>query len=1095
MNEKGRWQRAVNLRYLIIFCMVEICFLALLYTAWQYNRNSYLANRSSHLQSVAEAIITRSEAVAHAITHEIIQQPNIINLFEKACTATELQRQAIRRDLHNKLINTYQRLQQKTPLRIQLVLPDGTSLLRMHKPKHWGDQLFPVREVLRLTASEKREITGYESGRNDFGAYRFAFPLFKHDRFIGIAELSLDDKDLVEQLGRQYKHSYWMMLARRDIALPKQSDKDRQQTPQASAVNPNYIEVLPDHQKHGNAKIAALIKKLQNNTTIHKSTSQHLLFSTVLGAIDGTPIVSTFIPINNAKNQHEAYLVVLGQAPVLKQFDRNFYIVMLVGSLLILGLTLLTRHLSINRRVIREERETLKAITDAMGEGLLVQDSEGQLLYQNPKSKELLGYSDDQLTSCIVHDIIHKHGENEQGQCPLLHNTSSGKNYHNFDEFFSTEEGTLLPVEVIATPLIRSGENVGSVTLFRDIRAQKAAELQLLHMNKLYAALSATNHAIVQISHREELFEEICRIAVTLAGFKAAFIGTLSEDGNTLIPVASAGDAIYAGNAITIQHHDHSGCKLAETLPQRKPHICRRRCTLSGVFEQTGVCLGDRSVNIGVYPLACDGSVIGAMVFYSDEEEIFDQKQTDLLEEMALDVSFALDTLHRFEQHRQAQDELQRISNFDALTGLPNRTLLLDRIDQAITSADKNDSTLGLLLIGLDRFKEVNNSYGHAVGDLVLRDIALRLKEIIPSGTTLARPGGDEFLVLVPDVVVTGCVHLAGSLLSAISSQPIHAAEQSLTVTARIGISVWPADSVNGTGLLKNAYTALSRAKQGDEGSYQFFTADMTTRSVERLTLENELRAALQQHQFVVYYQPKIDISDGTLSGCEALVRWQHPDQGLVGPNWFIPVMEEIGLIGQLGNWVLEEACKQTVQWNYAGITKFTTAVNLSIAQLKNQTLTQEIREILQNTGMHPQDLELEITESTAMHDVKRTLSVIEGLKSLGVRIAIDDFGTGYSSLSYLKRLTADTLKIDRSFIKDLPNDKEDSVIAEAILALAKNLGMQVVAEGVETEEQLEFLKARTCQFVQGYYFAKPMPADEFLLFAQSLKNGGNITC
>jgi diguanylate cyclase (GGDEF)-like protein len=513
------------------------------------------------------------------------------------------------------------------------------------------------------------------------------------------------------------------------------------------------------------------------------------------------------------------------------------------------------------------------------------------------------------------------------------------------------------------------------------------------------------------------------------------------------------------------------------------------------MVEKSGVCLGDKQANIGVYPLICDGQVIAAMVFYSDEPEVFDQQQTALLEEMAQDVSFALDTILRFEQHRQAHDELQRISNFDSLTGLPNRTLLLDRIDQAITSADKNDSTLGLLLIGLDRFKEVNNSYGHAVGDLVLRDIALRLKEIIPSGTTLARPGGDEFLVLVPDVVVTGCVHLAGSLLSAISSQPVHAAEQSLTVTARIGISIWPIDSINGAGLLKNAYTALSRAKQGDEGSYQFFTADMTTRSVERLTLENKLRTALQQQQFIVYYQPKIDISNGTLSGCEALVRWQHPDQGIVGPDWFIPVMEEIGLISQLGSWVLEEACKQTVQWRQAGITKLTTAVNLSIAQLKTQTLIQEVREILQDTGMHPQDLELEITESIAMHDVKRTLAVIEGLKSLGVRIAIDDFGTGYSSLSYLKRLTADTLKIDRSFIKDLPNDKEDSVIAEAILALAKNLRMQVVAEGVETKEQLDFLKERTCQYVQGYYFAKPMPADQFIQYAQTLKQGGNIEC
>jgi PAS domain S-box-containing protein len=558
MNEKGRWQRAVNLRYLTIFCIVEMLFLTLLYIAWQYNRNSYLANRSSHLKTVAEAIGSRSEAVAHAITHEIIQQPNILNLLEKAGNATKLQRQVIRRELHDRLVNTYQRIQQETPLRIQLVLPDGTSLLRMHKPEHWGDQLFPVREVLRLTASEKREITGYESGRNDFGAYRFAFPLFSHDRFIGIAELSLDDQDLVEQLGRQYKHSYWMVLARSDIALPKQFNKERQQIQQESAINPDYLEVLPESPKHGDTKTAALIKKLQNNTAILKSTSQNLLFSTVLGAINNTPIVSTFIPINNAKNQHEAYLVVLGQAPILKQFDRNFYIVTLVGTLLIIGLTLLARHLSINRRVIREERETLKAITDAMGEGLLVQDSQGQLLYQNPKSRELLGYHDDQLAAGSVHALIHQHGEGEQGQCPILHNTLSGKNYHNPDEFFRTKTSSMLPVEVIATPLIRSGENVGSVTLFRDIRHQKEAEQQILRLNKLYSALSATNHAIVQISHREELFNEICSIAVIHADFKAAFIGILSEDGKSLTPVAAAGVNVQiTQDAITILHHGH----------------------------------------------------------------------------------------------------------------------------------------------------------------------------------------------------------------------------------------------------------------------------------------------------------------------------------------------------------------------------------------------------------------------------------------------------------------------------------------------------------------------------------------------------------
>ncbi len=948
-----------------------------------------------------------------------------------------------------------------------------------------------MREVLRLAASERREVTGYESGRYTLGAYRFAFPLFWQGKFIGIAELSLDGQIYVEQLEHQYKQSFWILLAKKDIALAKQTDQTGQ-LKQQSSINQDYLELSSADQEMNTAKKAALLNELHNNNKVRNLTSCQSLFSVPTESIQGLSGVATFIPVSNLKKEREAYLLVLGQAPILKQFDRNLYVIGTIGTFLLLLLAVLARRTSINRRIMLEERETLKAITDAMGEGLLVQNLQGSFLYQNPKSLKLLGYTDEQLRLQSVHLLIHQHGEDEQGDCPIFSTTLSGKTYHNPDEAFSKADGQTLPVEVIATPLVRSGVTVGSVTLFRDIRQQKESELHILRMNRLYAALSATNHAIVNISNRNELFNQICCIAVEYAGFKAAFIGLLSDEGKSLIPVAAAGENAKISNEPITLHHFNKSCKISESLPKRMSHICSQRCALSGMIERCGVCLGDKQTNIGVYPLMCDGRVTAAMVFYSDEPGIFDQKLTELLEEMAQDVSFGLDTILRYEQHMQAHDELQRISNYDALTGLPNRTLLLDRIDQAIASAAKNDSTVGLLLIGLDRFKQINNSFGHATGDYVLRSIALRLKEVVPGGATLARPGGDEFLFLVPDVLMSGCVHLAGTLLSAISSQPIDTAEQSLTLTARIGISLWPSDASNGEGLLKNAYTALSRAKQGDEGSYQFFTADMTTRSVERLTLENELRTALQQQQFVVYYQPKINISDSSLAGCEALVRWNHPKQGIVGPNWFIPVMEEIGLIGQLGSWVLEEACRQTVQWKKAGIASFVTAVNISIAQLKSQTLLPDVRAILQSTGMNPSDLELEITESTAMHDVKRTLSVMEGIKSLGIRIAIDDFGTGYSSLSHLKRLTADTLKIDRSFIKDLPDDKEDSVIAEVILDLAKNLGMQVVAEGVETQEQLDFLKERACKYVQGYYFAKPMTANQFVEFANALKQGVN---
>ncbi len=1087
MDNSRKSKYTHNFRYLALFCLIEFVFAVLLHVAWQHNRDSYLANRATHLQTSVASVIDKYQAVAHAINHEVIEKPDILRLQAEAIHAGHTRRVEIHDELYQKLSSTYQRLQQENPLHIQLVLPDGTSLLRLHEPRHWGDQLHPYRDVIRQANSSKKEIIGYETGRYAVGAHRYAFPLLLEGTHIGTVEFSLFATTLIEQLDRQNKQSSWFMLVQRTIAIPKLITDKNLDSMELSDINSDYLEVQLSHPQRPLSSAEQLQAPLYHNKTIKKRTSKHILFSTEVGNLNGVSAAAVFIPISNFQGQHAAYLVGIGSAPILDQFDRNMPSAFVVGSLLLAGIMLLVRRQAFNGKVLREERETLSAITSAMGEGLLVQDITGYLLYMNPKAEELLGYCAEDLKAGSVHTLIYRHSENELGQCPILHATAHGQSYTSLEEQFATSDGRMLPVEVIATPLVRSGVHAGSVTLFRDISQQKAAQQQLVRMNKLYAALSATNHAIVHIAHVDELYHEICLIAVEHAGFESAYVGLFSKDGNSLIPVAAAGSSSSIGTEpITLRHADRQECMLLDVLTIRQSHVCRKRCILSGIIERSGVCLGNAEPYIGAYPLSCDGKVVSALVLYSADAAAFDAQQTALLEEMAQDVSFALDSIHRFEQHRQAQDKLQRISNFDALTGLPNRTLLLDRIDQAITVAEKNDSSLGLLLIGLDRFKDINNSFGYAVGDQVLCEIAQRLEEFVPRGITLARPGGDEFLVLVPDVVITDCVHLTGKLLSAISEKPILIEEQTVTVSARAGISVWPDDADNGADLLRNANTALNRAKSGDEASYQFFTADMTTISTERLTLENDLRHALQEQQFVVYYQPKIDIKSRKLSGCEALVRWQHPKQGLVGPNWFIPLMEEIGLIAELGDRVLREACRQAVLWNHNGYENFCMAVNLSPVQMKHGAIVDDVRKTLQDTGLPPSQLELEITESTAMHDVKRTLSVIEDLKSLGIKIAIDDFGTGYSSLSQLKRLSADTLKIDRSFIMNLPDDREDCVIADTILALAKNLGMDVVAEGVETAEQLAFLQSRECRYVQGYYYAKPMPAEEFEKFMKT---------
>lgn len=1069
-------------RYLLVFCLLELLFCAVLLLIEHKTRHNYLEHRSNHLMTVADAVHDRFEAVSRTVVLETIQQPEILALIKQAADGDRIQREEVRGVLQQRLQYTYQMLQRENPLRIQFVLPDGTSLLRMHRPDHWGDQLFEVREALRLAMARGAELVGYESGRNDLGAYRFVFPLQLEGRLLGFVELSLDDQVFTRFLNRKHAAGTWLMLVRQDLVQAKTTVKPALA---AGQLHQEYLVILADDQDAQSAASLDLLMQLADNRKVGRGLQSGRVFSVPVNQKE-TQSVATFLPVVNVSGQLEAYKVMVGSAPILGQLNRNLLIIFPVGSLLLLGIVVLLRRQAAQRVSLQEEQETKAAIAQAMGEGLLVQDLEGRLLYLNPRAEQLLGYSSADLAEVNLHELIHQHGSDEQGCCPILQTVAAGGVYSSEEEQFTAANGLLLPVAVRATPLVRSGERVGVVTLFRDITRQLADQQQIMRMNRLYAALSATNHTIVQAVTRDGLFEDICRIAVEAAGFRAAYIALVVDNGSRLRPVAAFGHGVTIGfEDVQMRSVTGDSCSYAEKLLQRQPHVCRKRCTIAHLVERSGVCLGENQVMVAAYPLSCDGQVIAAMIFHAESPDAFDKQQQALLDEMAQDVSFALDTLHRQEQHQQAVDELQRISNFDALTGLPNRTLLLDRLEQAVISDGKEKMQLSLILIGLDRFKVINNSFGHGVGDLVLREVARRLREVVPAGGTLARPGGDEFLILLPNQDMTGCVHLVTRLLSAVAAQAMVVAGQSLMITARAGISLWPADAQDGAILVKNAYTALERAKKGDEGGYQFFTADMTAQSMDRLLLENQLRKALHEQQFVLYYQPKVNAGSNAVVGCEALVRWRHPQHGLVGPDRFIPLLEELGLIGQLGEWVLQEACCSMRQWLEGGLPLQGMAVNLSPVQIRNPELVTEIRRILEQSGLAPALLELEITESTAMENVEQTLAVIAELRSLGVKIAIDDFGTGYSSLAQLKRLAADTLKIDRSFIKDLPDDKDDAAITEAILALASNLGMQVVAEGVETEEQAVFLQQRSCRFIQGYLYSKPLPSDQFEVFVR----------
>jgi len=436
---------------------------------------------------------------------------------------------------------------------------------------------------------------------------------------------------------------------------------------------------------------------------------------------------------------------------------------------------------------------------------------------------------------------------------------------------------------------------------------------------------------------------------------------------------------------------------------------------------------------------------------------------------------------------RAMELQMAHLAQHDFLTGLPNRMLFSDRVRQAIAVAPRHLKKVAVLFLDLDGFKHINDSLGHAVGDKLLQSISKRLVNCVRGADTVSRQGGDEFVVLLSEMEKSEDAAItARRMLHAVAKA--HSVEvHDLHVTASIGVSVYPDDGMDSETLIKNADTAMYQAKENGRQSYQFFKPAMNVRAVERQSIEESLRTALQRNEFSVHYQPKINIQTGRISGAEALLRWTHPTQGAISPSRFIPVAEDCGLILPIGNWVLREACKQARAWMDAKLPLGTMAVNISAMEFRDDRFLSGIFKVLDETLLDPRYLELELTESVLMKHAESTKSILNALRAKGIQLAVDDFGTGYSSLSYLRKFSIDAIKIDQSFIRQITTAPDDTTIVTAMIGMGRSLKLRVVAEGVETQKELDFLKVHQCEEAQGYYFSPPVPPQQF---AQLLKAG-----
>lgn len=607
-------------------------------------------------------------------------------------------------------------------------------------------------------------------------------------------------------------------------------------------------------------------------------------------------------------------------------------------------------------------------------------------------------------------------------------------------------------------------------------------------LTRMLAALSATNEAIMRAKTRTELFEMVCDAAVDGARFTSTTIALADPGSDFLRVVAASGPSAEISKAVkvAISAAYPEGRGLTGTaFRTKRPCISNdyladlERSAFHSVVRSAGSKSG------AALPLLSGGQAVGVLLFMSGERDTFTSEFVELVQRLAENVSFALESFDHEDEKEKAEERIKYLATHDSLTGLPNRTMFNQLLNYSVETAVRYERRGAVLFIDLDRFKIINDSLGHAAGDALLVEMAERLRSGLRASDVVARLGGDEFVVLlneVPDEQQTTTV--AHHLLSVLS-KPMELSGQECRVTASIGVTIFPKDGTDEQDLLKNADNAMYLAKQEGKNGVRVFSNELKTQSVDRLVMESGLRRALDRNELCLHYQPKLDVTTGRVAGVEALLRWMHPDLGLLPPMRFIPLAEETGLIVPIGRWILQTACAQNVAWQRCGLPPISMAVNVSPRQFSDENLLRDIDEALAASGLAPELLQIEVTESMVMLNIERAVELLDSIQRRGVRLAIDDFGTGYSSMSAMKRFPVDTIKIDRSFIRELPQNSEDKAIARAIIDMGKALGLTIVAEGVETMEQKNFLHEHACDEIQGYLISKPVPPEDIAALFQ----------
>jgi diguanylate cyclase (GGDEF)-like protein/PAS domain S-box-containing protein len=700
---------------------------------------------------------------------------------------------------------------------------------------------------------------------------------------------------------------------------------------------------------------------------------------------------------------------------------------------------------------------------------------------------QLYGY--DTLQAVWNNDLFLKHVLPEDHihvQRSLRQAMTSG--HHRLEARIRRTDGQLRWLEITGQ-VIHDDQHqpVRMLGVIADITERKQAQARQQRINRTLRLLSEAHTTLLHSQDEQALLDELCQQIVTTGGYALACIGFISDteladtaQALELLPVAMASD------------HDtcQIACQTALTTPPTCAQaglaaVCRRAAVLQRAAHEADQA--PTRPDLLALPLTTQEGIIGALTIGSADELAFDDEELKLLDQLASNLAYGMTTLREQQKRAYIESQLDYQASHDTLTGFVNRNGFLTTLERWLdttttptTTPTTSSQRITLMRLDIDRFKSMNDNLGHTLGDKLLRQVALRLRATLPDNALISRLTADEFAIALPHSTDPDTdAACARQLLQSIAA-PLYLEGRELTITSSIGISSHPTDGNDAETLLQNANTAKQSAKNNGGNTLQFYAVDMNQRQSRRLALETALRRALKQGCFEVHYQPKVSLTHGHMIGAEALIRWPDPELGNISPVEFIPIAEETGLIVPLGEWVLDTVCAQLRRWQDAGLPARPVAVNLSARQFRQADLAQTLRRTLETHQLDARHLVLEITESTAMVDVETAIVTLDELKAIGVELSLDDFGTGYSSLAYLKRFPLDHLKIDRSFVKDIPGDSDDAAICLAVIGLAHNLKMKVVAEGVETPAQMAFLRTHGCDEFQGYLFSRPLSVADY---------------